>query len=77
MEQWTYKALKSFWGKVHRWHRKTMHDRILITISRAALITVLISPWIVGPTNWIPVMISVLICCAWLTCFARVNGDLL
>ena len=77
MEQWTYKALKGFWRKVHRWHRKTLHDRILITVSRIALITMLVCPWIVGPSNFIPVLIAVVLCCTWLTCFARVNGDLL
>ena len=77
IEEWTYRALKNFWGRVHRWHRKTLHDRILITISRIAFISVIIGACAIDSANWIPIIVMIVLGCTWLLIFIRANNDLL
>lgn len=79
VERWSYRVLDCFWMKMRRWHRKTLHDRILITISRIAFVVLLVSPWIADadPSNWLPLFIVVVLSSIWLTCFVRANEDIL
>jgi len=73
MEQWTYDVLDSFWSRMHRWHRRTLHDKILITITTLAMFAVLFSTCMIDSYNWLWALGTVIVGCTWLLLFAYAN----
>ena len=73
MEEWSYEALDWFWKKVHRWQRRTLHDKILIMITVMAVIVVLTGMCMIDSGNWVQILIAIIVGCSWLLLFARAN----
>ena len=73
MENWTYEKLDKFWEWVHRWRRRTLHDKILIAITILAVIAVALSICLIDSYNWLGAFGTVIVGCTWILLFAYAN----
>lgn len=73
MEKWTYSVLDRFWERMHRWHRKTLHDKILIAITVLAVFAVALSICLIDSYNWLWAFGTVIVGCTWILLFAYAN----
>lgn len=73
MEEWSYKVLDRFWRKVHKWRRKTLHDKILISVTVLAVFIINFSLCMLDSHNWVFVLGVAVGGCVWLLVFMLAN----
>lgn len=76
MEKWTYKILDGFWRRVHRWRRRTLHDKILIIITMIVAFAVAFSVCMLDSYYWMWALGTALVGGTWLLLFVYANSTL-
>ena len=73
MEEKSYRVLDYFWRKVHRWHRRSLHDKALIIATVIAVIVTVFSICILDSENWMVPFIVAVVGCVWILLFTYAN----
>ena len=74
MEDWTYEVLDQFWKHVHKWRRRTRHDKALIIVTMIAVFEVCFSVCMLDSYNWLWAFVTAIIGCAWILLFLYANS---
>ena len=73
MEEKSYRVLDCFWRKVHRWDRRSLHDKALIIIAVIAVIVTVFSICMLDSENWMVPFIVAVVGYVWILLFTYAN----
>lgn len=76
MERWSYDVLDRLWGAIHKWQRKTAHDKVILLVTLFAGIIALASMCMIDSDDWVPIVIALGLSSSWVLAFFYVNCDM-